>query len=198
MIKFLKYSKEKPFVLFKEKHDQALLKNQKNVEAFSISSYSKDTDEVDSRYVNLKSIDQKDFIFFSNYNSNKSRQFQSNNNIAALFFWNKINTQIRIKAKIFKLNELLSDNYFSKRQKEKNALSISSQQSQPITSFDLVKEYYLNALNKADLKKRPQYWGGYRFVPYEFEFWIGHEYRLNQRTHYKLQDGAWKKTILQP
>ena len=62
MIKFLKYSNEKPFTLFKEKYDQALLKNQKNIEAFSISSYSKDMKD-DSRYVNLKLIDQK--ILFS-------------------------------------------------------------------------------------------------------------------------------------
>ena len=72
----------------------------------------------------------------------------SNNKIAALFFWNNINTQIRLKAKIFKLDESLSDRYFIKRQKEKNALAISSKQSKPIKSFELVKQNYLRTLKK--------------------------------------------------
>ena len=198
MIKFNKLSQELPYILLKDKYNEALSKNQRNIEAVSISSYIKETSQVDSRYVNLKIINGKDFIFFSNYDSNKSKQFISNNNIAALIYWNNINTQIRIKAKIFKLEESLSDSYFVKREKAKNALAISSQQSQPISSFDLVKQNYLNTLRKEDLKKRPKYWGGYKFIPYEFEFWTGHQFRLNHRTQFKLVKGAWEKTLLQP
>ena len=82
--------------------------------------------------------------------------------------------------------------------KKENALAISSQQSEPISSFDIVKQNYLRALDSANLKKRPEYWGGYRFIPYEFEFWVGHEFRLNKRYHYKLINKEWKKTLLQP
>lgn len=198
MIEFKNINQEEPFQLLKLKYDEALLKKQKNIEAVSISSYLKETNEVDSRFVNLKIIDGKNFIFFSNYNSKKSRQFSSNNKIAALFFWNNINIQIRIKAKISKLDKLASDRYFKKRQKEKNALAISSQQSEPIESFNLIKENYQTTLKNYDLKKRPKYWGGFSFIPYEFEFWLGHKHRLNQRTHYKLEKEVWKKTILQP
>ena len=99
---------------------------------------------------------------------------------------------------IKKISGKLSDKYFSNRSKEKNALAISSQQSKPISSFDLVKQNYFNAIKEADLKKRPKYWGGYEFVPYEFEFWSGHKYRLNKRTHFKLSNDVWKKTFLQP
>ena len=143
-------------------------------------------------------IEEENFIFFSNYNSKKAQQFYMNNNIAALFFWNEINTQIRIKAKIYKLDESQSDSYFKKRLKEKNALAISSSQSEHISSFDLIQKNYLHALNNANLTSRPKYWGGYRFVPHEFEFWVGHEYRLNQRTHFKLINKDWKKALLQP
>ena len=141
---------------------------------------------------------EKDFIFFSNYNSKKARQFESNKNIAALFYWNKINTQIRMKAKIYKLEKSLSDMHFKNRLKEKNALAISSMQSMHVDSFDLVKKNYLHTLNNIDLEKRPEYWGGYKFIPYEFEFWVGHKYRLNQRTHFKLDNDYWIKTLLQP
>lgn len=198
MIRFIKVSKDTPYIIFKDRYDEALDANQKNIEALSISSYDKEKHEVDSRYVNLKMIDGTDFIFFSNYNSKKAKQFISNNNIAALFFWNEINTQIRIKAKIYKLDESLSDTYFKNRLKEKNALAISSMQSKSITSFNLVKKNYLYTLKNEDLKKRPKCWGGYRFVPYEFEFWLGHKHRLNHRTKFKLFNGVWKKKLLQP
>lgn len=198
MINFNNIEQEKPFLFFKEKYNDALDANQKNIEAMCIASYSSEKNEVDSRYVNCKIIEEKNFIFFSNYNSSKAKQFKSNNNISALFFWNSINTQIRIKAKIFKLDEHFSDRYFKNRKKEKNALAISSYQSKPIDSFDLVKQNYLNTLNSSNLTKRPEFWGGYRIVPHEFEFWVGHEYRLNQRTQFKLVNEVWEKILLQP
>ena len=75
MIKFKNYSQEEPFILFRKRYEDALNANQKNIEAVSISSYNKDKNEVDSRYVNLKIIEQNNFIFFSNYNSKKAKQF---------------------------------------------------------------------------------------------------------------------------
>ena len=198
MIKFKNYSQEEPFILFRKRYEDALNANQKNIEAVSISSYNKDMNEVDSRYVNLKIIEQNNFIFFSNYNSKKAKQFELNRNIAALFFWNEINVQIRIKAKIYKLNKSLSDSYFKNRMKEKNALAISSMQSETISSFSIVKKNYLHTLENADLLKRPKYWGGYTFSPFEFEFWSGHAHRLNKRTHFKFTNKGWIKTLLQP
>lgn len=198
MISFKNLKKAEPYFLLHSKYEEAKAMNQKNIEAIAISSYSRENDQVDSRYVNLKIIEKDNFIFFSNYNSKKSIQFSSNNKISALLFWNSINLQIRLKAEIFKLDDALSDRYFLNRQKEKNALAISSKQSEPIKSFDDVKLKYENALKNADLKNRPEYWGGYRFIPYEFEFWVGHKYRLNQRTQYNLINGKWQKTLLQP
>ena len=198
MIKFNNLNQDIPYQLLKEKYDEALNAGQKGIEAVSISSFNKETNEVDSRFVNLKFITNDEFIFFSNYESPKAAAFNSHNQIAALFYWDKINTQIRIKAKIYKLDESLSDSYFKNRLKEKNALAISSVQSESISSFDLVKKNYLYTLENEDLSKRPKSWGGYRFVPYEFEFWLGHKHRLNQRTHFKLSNGVWKKTLLQP
>lgn len=198
MISFVNLHTSEPYKIFHDLYQKALSKNQKNIEAIVISSLDIQKNEVDSRYVNLKTIEEKDFIFFSNYNSKKAHQFESNRNIAALFYWNKINTQIRMKGKIYKLDKLLSDMHFKNRLKEKNALAISSMQSMQVESFDLVKKNFLYTLNNEDLERRPEYWGGYKFIPYEFEFWVGHKYRLNQRTHFKLEDGSWMKTLLQP
>ena len=102
MIQFNNLSQEIPYQILKEKYDKAIEAGQKGIEAISISSYNKELNEVDSRYVNLKFISNDEFIFFSNYNSPKAASFNSNNQIAALVYWPSINVQIRIKAKIKK------------------------------------------------------------------------------------------------
>ena len=198
MIDFINSIHEAPYLTFKEKYDQANSLGQEFIEAVSISSYSRSTNEVDSRYVNLKFIDGYDFIFFSNYNSPKSIQFDEHDQVTAVFFWPKINTQIRIKAKIKKIPKEWSQKYFESRQNEKNALAISSNQSQKISSYEDVVSNYEEVLKKTDLNERPSYWGGFSFRPYYFEFWEGRKFRLNKRDVFEMIDDDWCKSILQP
>jgi pyridoxamine 5'-phosphate oxidase len=198
MIEFNNIIQEVPYLLFKEKYDEAVDEGQKNIEAISISSYNKKVNEVDSRYVNLKFILNDEFIFFSNYNSPKASSFSFHNQIAALVYWPSINVQIRMKAKIRKTANEYNQKYFFNRSKEKNALAISSNQSLPINSYKQVKDNYNKSLINDDLKKCPEFWGGYAFTPYYFEFWEGHQSRLNKREVYKKNDDNWKHLILQP
>ena len=198
MIKFNNLSKEIPYLIFKEKYETSLSSNQKNIEAISISSYSLDKQEVNSRYVNLKFIQNKEFIFFSNYNSPKSQEFLSHQQISALIYWNSINMQIRIKANIFRTPQSYNNDYFKSRDTHKNALAISSNQSKPILSYENVLMNYKKSLNDDDLTSCPDYWGGFSFIPYYFEFWEGHDSRINKRNSYILDAGEWKHQILQP
>ena len=198
MITFENLSQEKPFRLFKKKYDEALNAGQKGIEAISISSFNNKISEVNSRYVNLKFINNDEFIFFSNYESPKAAAFNSHNQIAALIYWSSINVQIRMKAKIKKTTVEFNQKYFFDRSEEKNALAISSKQSKPINSYSQVKENYNKSLKNDDLKKCPEFWGGYSFAPYYFEFWEGHELRLNKREVYEKSDNTWKHLILQP
>ena len=198
MIQFNNLSQEIPYLLFKEKYDKALNAGQKSIEAISISSYNKEIKEVDSRYVNLKFISNNEFIFFSNYDSPKAAAFNSHSQIAASAYWASINVQIRIKAKIKKTSNEYNQKYFFDRLEKKNALAISSNQSKPIDSYSLVKKNYKQSLENDDLKKCPEYWGGYSFIPYYFEFWEGHHSRLNKRDIYELDGKDWIHSILQP
>ena len=198
MVKFINLNQDAPYLKIKKKYDEALLKNQKNIEAISVSSYSKTLNEVNSRFVNLKFIDNNEFIFFSNYNSLKSLEFKDHNQISALIYWNSINSQIRIKAVIKKKSIDYNAAYFATRSEKKNALAISSKQSKQIDSYNQVKENYNKSLKNDDLKKCPEFWGGYSFTPYYFEFWEGHESRLNKREAYEKSDDSWKHLILQP
>lgn len=198
MIKFININQDAPYLKFKEKYDDAFLNKQKNIEAISVSSYSVALREVNSRYVNLKFVENKEFIFFSNYNSTKSEDFKSHNQVTALIYWNSINTQIRLKAIIKKKSKKYNNEYFIDRPIDKNALAISSNQSKPIESFNKVKENYNKSLKNDDLRKCPEYWGGYAFTPYYFEFWEGHKSRINKREVFEKIDDVWKQSFLQP
>tara|TARA_B110000003_G_C16543683_1_gene493836 strand:- start:537 stop:1142 length:606 start_codon:yes stop_codon:yes gene_type:complete len=201
MIKFNTLDKSEPYKKFQDLYLQAFSKDQKNIEAVCISSYNKKNLEVSSRFVNLKYIRDNKFFFYSNYNSPKAIDFLDHNQIAVNIFWSEINIQIRIKAKIFKAKSDESDSYFNNRSKQKNALAISSDQSKMIKNYNEVEKNYANTfelIKDKSILDRPDYWGGYYFVPYYFEFWEGHPNRLNIRHEFILSKEFWNKKILQP
>lgn len=198
MIEFKNLCQEKPYLMFKNKYFEALDAGQNNIEAISISSYNKHLSEVDARYVNLKFIDKRNFIFFSNYESPKSLAFKSFNQISALIYWPSINTQIRMKAKICRTSLNYNNEYFKNRSVEKNALAICSNQSQFISSYDEVIKKYNHVKKEKDLSQCPNYWGGFSFTPYHFEFWEGHDSRINKRRVFNKIDSGWSEFNIQP
>lgn len=198
MIDFKNLNKAEPYKIFEKYYIEASSLKQSSIEAMALSSFNKISNEVESRYVNLKYIDNSDFIFFTNYNSLKASNFNEHNQISALFYWNKVNIQIRIKANIYKTSYLFSQEHFINRSKKKNALAISSRQSKKIDSYEEILTNFKNTLEKEDLNNCPDYWGGYSFTPYYFEFWKGNDSRLNKRDVYEMIDSVWHHHILQP
>ncbi len=198
MITFINNCSNEPYLRLQEEYDKALKTGQKVIEAICISSLDASKLEVDSRFVNLKIVDNEKFIFFSNYYSPKARQFESCNTISSVIYWTETNVQIRMKANLKKLSEQSSNEYFKKRAKHKNALAISSMQSERIESYDRVVEKYQQVLKNENLEKRPKYWGGYEFTPFYFEFWEGNKSRLNKRDSYTKDGELWEKFTLQP
>ena len=199
MIDLSSMSKEAPYVRFSSEYNEASILDQPNIEAVCISSFDVKKSEPDSRFVNLKNITDNEWIFFTNYNSPKAKQFESIDNISASFFWHKTNCQIRIKAVIKKTSPKYSDDYFKSRHRSKNLLAIASDQSNAISSYEDFLSKYENIKERdIDLSLRPDYWGGYTFTPYYFEFWKGHESRLNKREIFTITDNVWTSSFLQP
>ena len=198
MISFINDNPSQPYIQFRYEYFKALEHQQDVIEAVNISSFNKRISEVDSRFVNLKFIDGEKFIFFTNYSSPKSIAFNSHNQIAATFYWSSTNVQIRMKATISKTSYKYNKKYFQERDYKKNALAISSDQSNSADSFKVIKENYEKCLISNDLTICPDFWGGYSFIPYYFEFWKGHESRLNNREAYKKNGDNWEHFILQP
>lgn len=198
MIQFIDIDQSLPYKHFLKVHDMACDMNQKAIDAICISSFNADTFEVDSRYVNLKYIKNSEWIFFSNYNSPKSIAFKSHSQISVAIYWQSINFQIRIKANIKKTDPVFSDKHFNSRSREKNSLAISSNQSGQIQSYNEVLKNYTNIFQSDKKLIRPEFWGGFSFTPFYFEFWEGHSSRLNKRDIYKKNEDQWDHFLVQP
>ena len=141
MIEFINISDELPYKIFKNRYEDAVSANQPIVEAVCISSYSSSNKEVNARFVNLKFVNEKEFIFFSNYDSPKSEDFKSHNQITALFHWSSTNVQIRMKAKINQTSREFNMKYFSGRDKKKMHWQfhlISQDQFHPMKKFMII------------------------------------------------------------
>ena len=199
MINLIAVDNSIPYKKFITFYNRALKENQNHINAISVSSYNSSLKEVNSRFVNLKYIVGDEWTFFSNYNSSKAHDFNSHKQISVLIYWSSIDVQIRIKANIEKSSKEFSDKHFYNRNISKNILAISSEQSKDIGSYEEVGLKYTSIKNSdLDLTSRPDYWGGFSFKPFYFEFWEGHESRINKRETLNYDSGQWKSALLQP
>ena len=136
------------------------------------------------RVVLLKHYSDEGFIFFTNYNSEKSISIKNNNKVSISFFWEDQERQVIIKGFAKKTSEEISSNYFNSRPKgSKLGALVSENQSAVIESKQIL---------------RPLNWGGYIVSPVEYEFWQGGENRLHDRIRFKLIKNNWLKERLSP
>ena len=154
-----------------------------------------------SRVVLLKKYNEKGFVFYTNYDSEKGKAILNNPNVCLSFFWHGMERQVIIKGIAEKTSEAISDNYFESRPDGSKLGAIVSSQSEVIPSRDYLDDK-LAALEKAYEGKeipRPDIWGGFLVKPIEIEFWQGRPNRLHDRIRYKLQeDFNWKIDRLSP
>ena len=188
-----------PFSFFEDLYKNATHASQQHIEAAVVSTISEEN-KPSSRIVNIKYLIKDTFIFFSNYESNKAKDISYNPKASVLFFWDKIETQIRIEGKIGMTDSNFSDKHFNKRLYDKNITAIISKQSSENKGYeDLVKRYE-DAYNeyKELVLERPKNWGGYKFIPDSFEFWFGNKSRINERIKYIKKLDGWEKQDLDP
>ncbi|MCS6934579.1 MAG: pyridoxamine 5'-phosphate oxidase [Chitinophagales bacterium] len=152
-----------------------------------------------SRMVLLKSYDEtQGFVFFTNYLSRKGRELDSNPNACLLFYWDKLERQVRIEGCITKVNDDVSDTYFQSRPYESRLSAIISPQSEVIPDRKFLEQELEKIKGKPDTP-RPAQWGGYALMPDYFEFWQGRPNRLHDRLAYeKKPDGSWTMKRLAP
>lgn len=166
--------------------------------AVAVSTVS-DGNRPSSRIVLLKSYDEKGFVFYTNYLSRKGNEIAKNPYGSMLFFWDKFERQIRIEGKIEKITKEESNNYFVKRPYTSRLGAWASEQSKPLKSrFTLIRKVAALMVKYPVDVPLPDFWGGYRLIPDEFEFWQGRESRLHDRFQYKLLNNKWDIERLMP
>lgn len=154
----------------------------------------------DSRVVLLKEITPEGLVFFTNYNSKKGQQIESNPNICALFFWPELERQVRISGKAEKIREQDSRDYFKSRPLDSQLGAWASPQSQVIENRQVLDNNYAHFKQHFENQEitKPPHWGGFIIRPEYFEFWQGRSNRLHDRLEF-IQDGkSWKINRLAP
>ena len=153
------------------------------------------------RVVLLKHYSDEGFIFFTNYNSEKSISIKNNNKVSISFFWEDQERQVIIKGFAKKTSEEISSNYFNSRPKgSKLGALVSENQSAVIKSKQVLIDKFNELKDEYKTKEisRPLNWGGYIVSPVEYEFWQGGENRLHDRIRFKLIKDDWIKERLSP
>lgn len=155
-----------------------------------------------SRVVLLKDFDTEGFYFFTNYNSKKGSELQNNPMASLLFFWPKLERQIRIEGIVSKIAEGRSDDYFQSRPRDSQINACISPQSRKIPDRAALvrkRSAFENELAQGTRSlTRPDFWGGYRLIPDYFEFWQGRPGRLHDRMCYTFAGSKWKIRRLAP
>ncbi|MEP7337761.1 MAG: pyridoxamine 5'-phosphate oxidase [Acidobacteriota bacterium] len=193
------HAADDPFVQFGQWLKEAMQAEQPDVEAMTLSTATREG-HVSARIVLLKGFDERGFVFFTNYESRKSRELGDNPHAALTFYWHTLNRQIRIEGIVEKTTRRESEDYFQTRPRGSQLGAWASPQSDEI-------------VDRAELERRlaeteerykdgeipcPPFWGGWRLQPDQIEFWQGRESRLHDRIVYIKQNMAWRICRLAP
>ena len=190
-----------PFKQFELWFQQACAANLPEPNVMSLATVSS-TGQPSQRMVLLKYFDRRGLVFFTNYESKKSRQIEGNSQVSLLFFWLPLERQVKISGNAAKISTAESLKYFATRPRGSQIGAWCSQQSTVISSrkilelkFDEIKRKFQN--QEIPL---PSAWGGYRVVPHSFEFWQGRPNRLHDRFLYSRlnAESAWDIQRLAP
>ena len=152
-----------------------------------------------NRVVLLKSFSDDGFVFFTNYNSDKSQQLLQNPKVALTFFWPNIERQVRIEGLAKQSSAAFSDAYFKTRPRDSQLSAWASDQSQVVENRDEL-DARLALFNKkfpTDVP-RPEHWGGIEIQPHYFEFWQGRNNRYHDRIVFKKASDHWDISRLCP
>jgi pyridoxamine 5'-phosphate oxidase len=160
-----------------------------------------DSGMVDARIVLLKGFDEDGFVFFTNYNSTKSKQLEGHSQCCLLFFWKELERQVRINGVAEKISAAESITYFNSRPDGSKIGAWASPQSMVVAGASWLKEtyeFYAERFKHGEIPK-PPHWGGYRVKPTRIEFWQGRPSRMHDRILYApIDSGGWQIERLAP
>ncbi|OCH85577.1 pyridoxamine 5'-phosphate oxidase [Obba rivulosa] len=150
-----------------------------------------------SRFVLFKQLDARGFVFYTNYTSRKSQELRANPHAALAFYWREVHKQVRVVGRVERVSREESEEYFHGRPAGSQLSAWASRQSSVVAEgevqarYDELKERFKVPGTEHDVDvPLPEFWGGWRVVPDEVEFWLGKPSRLHDRIRYLRVPGS--------
>lgn len=176
-----------PIELFKSWITEAKRSEINDANAMSLASID-ENGEPSVRIVLLKGLDQRGFVFYTNFTSRKGKALAANPVAESCFHWKTLERQVRVLGPVEKVSDEEADAYFATRPRTSQIGAWASQQTQPMEDFEQLD--YRVGLAEEKFKDeehipRPPHWGGYRIKPKRIEFWHAGDNRLHKRYVYK-------------
>ena len=154
-----------------------------------------------ARMILLKGVDERGFVFFTNYDSRKGAELRQNPAAALTIWWDRLTRQVRVEGTVEPVSPAESDAYFQTRPRESQLSAWASAQSEVIASREALDQRLAEVAARfaQGPVPRPPHWGGLRLVPDAIEFWQGRANRLHDRLLYtRRADGTWNRARLSP
>jgi pyridoxamine 5'-phosphate oxidase len=161
-----------------------------------------DDGQPSARTVLLKDVDERGFVFYTNFESRKGRQLSAHPKAALLLHWKLVGdgVQVKIEGSVERVSDAQADAYFASRPRPSQIGAWASLQSQTLDS----REEFERRIDEVEARyegnpvSRPPHWSGFRVMPVMIEFWYGARYRLHERHRHELVAGQWRERMLYP
>lgn len=154
-----------------------------------------------ARMVLMRTVDERGFTFFTNYNSRKGQELLANPKAAICFHWKSLRRQVRVQGLVEKVSEAEADAYFKSRARGSKISAWASLQSSPLPDRETLEDRvqkYETEFEGVENPPRPPHWSGFRIVPSRIEFWQQTEFRLHERTVYIKDGDGWTSGLVYP
>ena len=152
------------------------------------------------RILLLKAVDDRGFVFYTNYESRKGRELLATGRAAMCFHWQPLEVQVRVEGTVAPVSDAEADAYFASRARGSQIGAWASLQSRPIEPQRALEERVAEFERRFEGARvpRPPHWSGFRLTPRAIEFWKNMPSRLHVRHRYTREDGGWRVETLYP
>ena len=188
-----------PIAAFKEAFSRAKTSETRDATAMTLATVSAEG-RPSARIVLLKSVDERGFVFYTNFTSRKAQEIITNPFVALCFHWPKAVEQVRIEGRVEQVSDAEADAYFASRPRGSQIGAWASAQSEVVASREELEKAFAETEARFQGREvpRPPHWSGFRVVPARIEFWFGRDDRMHDRFVYVRTDTGYTSTRLCP